>query len=170
MISIYPLLLPTLQRPRHPFHSWEPQRTSPAFGHAFRLQRGVLATQSTVEACTTESIDFVVGCVDAILRHDETEGLGGITILHDWRSFRSYESPARTRLFEAMRERPKGYARRIAIAVPATPFWRMAVSGAAVVYAFLRVSAPELITDAGKLLPHPGMRPTAPPPWFTGAK
>lgn len=129
----------------------------------------MLLTQSVEPVCTARGIAFVTECVDRILSHDDPAAIGGITIPHDWRSFESYESAARSLLFETMRTRPRGYARRIALAVPPTALWRMAVAGAALVYAFHRVGAPELVTDARRLVPDVlARRPEPPPSWFIG--
>jgi len=159
-----------VERPADPFSRWAPHREVPGAGYLWRARRGVLVSQSMAQRCSVPWIKAVVDAVDRMLEHEiDIVGEGGLTFLHDWRSFTTYEAQARVELFAAMRGRPRGYVRRTMVAVPPTPLWRMAMAGAGLAYAFLGVRAPELVSDAHLLLTRETPALTMPEPapaWF----
>jgi len=66
--------------------------------------------------------------VDSVLRvyHEELQQLGGLLIIHDWRTLKSWDPDARQHLIQRSKERPRGAVRGVVIALSMNPFLRAA--------------------------------------------
>jgi len=141
------------------------QEHDPDFGFFWALDDAIMVGQSTVPRMTLATADAVHARVDRLLaaRRDEVQRMGGLMILHDWRSLEAYDREARQRFIDKSRSRGRGYLRASIVAVRASPLIRMALqTGNMLLSVFLGVSI-EVIDDPtskvralGLVAPAPG--------------
>ena len=159
---------------RPPFASWRMHFFNPAFGFAWYMAPDTLVTQSTPAAADLAAAKVMTSLGDRIVKHDleAVRAAGGLRIVHDWRSFRSYKADAREWLFQAMRSWPKGAVREMHVAIPDTPLWHMAVSAGNLLYALAGIPAPITAANIDVLLRRTRLRPPVhpAPAWFTSGE
>jgi hypothetical protein len=148
--------------PCAPFASWRVQHVEPGVGFYWYLRPGTLVCQAVATHATVDVIDRHNDVIDAVLsaRGDEIRTSGGLFMLCDWRSVRTYDSRARARQRERMKARGDTYARRTVIAVhPANELLRMAIEAANLLATLLFrpgieiVTSPDAVVEEGRVVP-----------------
>jgi len=114
-------------RPRIPFAEWPLQAVLSA-GFVWYTAPGVLVTQAQVEHASLEHTRAMTVLVDAVLKAkaDDLAALGGLLIIHDWRTVKSWDPEVRQHLVQRAKDRPAGLVRGIEVAMPLNPIMRMA--------------------------------------------
>src|SRR5262245_33586539 len=108
-----------MRTPVAPFADWPVQSFDPLVGFFWYAQPAAFISQSVIRHGSLDVIERQNDLMDQVLaaRADEIRAAGGLFILNDWRSVRSYDQDARARQRERMKARPAGYARRTVIVV-----------------------------------------------------
>jgi len=107
--------------PVEPFAGWSRAGHLRGYGFVWWLKReGALVTQTTVEyadeAFSTALHDYLD---DILARHwGYLQTRQGLTVVHDWRSVRSYDQTAAVAFVARMRRRPKGYLKLSCMVLP----------------------------------------------------
>lgn len=143
-------------QPQPPFHTWPIQFRDPEVGFAWYTSAATLVTQvipkhasARVSAVLSDWVDMVrEKHQDDIARH------GGLLGIHDWRSFRTYDTEARRLWLQRIERRPKGYLRKGVIIISDSPLIKMAVAGANLIVALASggKSQFEIATDAAGIV------------------
>lgn len=142
--------------------SWPVQQWEPLVGFYWYVLPGTLICQSTVEHATVEVIDRHNDIVDGVLaaRAEEIRAAGGLFMLFDWRSVRSYDQAARARQRERMQARGKTYARRTVVVIhPSNTLLRMAVGAANLFATLFFKSSIEILTNPDAVVAEARLRP-----------
>jgi hypothetical protein len=114
--------------PRFPFQDW-PIQLSTAIGFVWYTSPGVFVSQLTIPHATLEHARTLTSSVAAVVeakRSDFAE-FGGLLVLHDWKSLKSYDAAARSHVFSELRARRKGDVRGVIVSLTLTPLLRMAI-------------------------------------------
>jgi hypothetical protein len=146
--------------PAPPFEGWPTGGFDPRYGYAWWCGSGIIVTHITVAHSNRSTVTSYLDFESDILRKyaREIAKSGGLFVIHDWRTVRSYDSVARRIWQERMSERPKGYLRGSVVCVnKAAPFLRMAVQAANVVATLTHGAKVELTTDIESALRANGM-------------
>jgi hypothetical protein len=152
----------TGEAPVAPFTTWHVQHSEPGLGFYWYLRPGTLVCQTVVAHATVEVIDRHNDVVDAILaaRGDEIRASGGLFMVFDWRSVKTYDQGARARQRERMKARGDTYARRTVIALqPANKLLRMAVEAANLFATLLFRSGIEIATSPDAIVAETRLTP-----------
>jgi hypothetical protein len=98
-------------------------------GYLWFVAPNVLVDQAHVRHGTVETAHALHDWIDRLqaARRADIDAAGGLVAVHDWRSLRGYDAPARRAYQDRMRARPKGYLQAAYVVVPSTPLLRMAV-------------------------------------------
>jgi hypothetical protein len=114
-----------LRPPQPPFFDW-PIQLALSSGYIWYTEPGVFVTQAHIEHSTildtlsmSEKIDSVVR-----LRKAELSKLGGLLIIHDWRSLKTWDPDARQALIDRSIARGRA-VRAVVIAIDVNPVFRM---------------------------------------------
>ncbi len=108
--------------PSEPFLGWSQAHHLEGYGFVWWLKgHGALVTQTTVEHAdaifTTAISDYLDDNI--LARHwGYLQARGGLTLVHDWRSVRSYDQAAAADFVARMRRRPKGYLKLSCMVLP----------------------------------------------------
>lgn len=126
-----------LARPAAPFTNWPVQLADPRFGYAWYAAPGIFLNQLHVRQGTVEVANALHDAIDLVVARErrDYERLGGLLIIHDWRTMRGYDKAARQVYLDRMRSREPGYLRGAVAILPDTPFLKMAVQTANVLMA-----------------------------------
>ncbi len=113
--------------PQTPLAHW-PVQLAISSGYICYTEPGAFVTQSYIEHATLEGTQAMTLRVDSVLRahREELEQLGGLLIIHDWRSLKSWDADARHHLIQRSKDRPRGAVRHVVVALSTNPFLRMA--------------------------------------------
>jgi len=146
--------LSSMIRPHPPLDAWPRQLVDDRFGFAWFIAPAVFVNQLVDAHATVTTVDALHDAIDHVIevRRAELEAEGGITIIHDWRVLRGYDSEARQRYLDRMRRRAPGYIKTAAVVVGTTPLLRMAVQTANVLMALRTGGNLELATDLDTVL------------------
>jgi hypothetical protein len=120
---------PRAPAPRPPFDKWPVQRFVTDVGFYWYAKPAAFVSQSLCRHGTIDIVDAHNDLLDAVIaaRAAEIQRAGGILIFSDWRSIATFETGARSRQQERMRQRGRAYARRTIVVVnPANRLMRMA--------------------------------------------
>lgn len=153
------------QRPAPPFEAWPVQIHEEGLGFAWYAEPAAFVLQAGVEHGTVAFVDRFNDLIDHILlvRRDAVRAAGGVFILHDWRRMSGYDKEARTRAFERMRARERGYSRRTIVAVsPKSRLLRMAVEAGNLFATVTLRSTVELVTEPAQVLRRSGIQAPSP--------
>jgi hypothetical protein len=114
--------------PRFPFLDW-PVQVQASFGFVWYTSPGILVSQLNIEHATIEHARTLSGFVDAVISEKRSDfaQLGGLLMLHDWKLMKTYDTAARSHLFNHTRKRAKGDVRGVIVSLTLTPLMRMAV-------------------------------------------
>jgi hypothetical protein len=130
---------------------WPIQWCRADLGFAWYMEPATLVTQALVPVGSVETACAYMDLGDAVIRHKwkEIQAAGGLLILNDWRSVKTYDSGARRVLLERMRRRPKGFLRHTVMCLPhaAGPLLRLAVQTANLTIAMMGGGKVELCDD-----------------------
>lgn len=152
---------------RTPFDRWPEQLVDARFGYAWFTAPSVFLNQLTDRHATITTVHALHDAIDHVLerRREEIDAHGGLTIIHDWRELRSYDSDARKAYLERMKRREPGYLKQAIAIVGNTPLLRMAVQTANILMAMRIGGSLDLSNDADAVLrrcrvasPLPGWR------------
>ncbi len=147
---------PNQAEPLPPFNAWPIQFSDPEVGFAWYTNAATLVTQTTPTHATPRVAEVLSNWVDLILKQhrEEVARHGGLLGIHDWRSFRSYDSDARRHWLQRIKSRPKGYLRKGIIIIADSPLMKMAVAGANMIVALASggESQFEIATNASQVL------------------
>lgn len=96
-------------------------------GYVWYTDPGVVVTQSCITHATLEHTAAMTARVDAVLRFKQVDlaALGGLLIIHDWRSLKTWDNESRQLIVERSRARGRGVVRSAVIAVSINPLLRM---------------------------------------------
>jgi hypothetical protein len=150
------------RRPVDPFATWEVQHFEPSVGFYWYVRPATLICQSIVERGTLDVIDRHNDVVDRVLANCQADitASGGLFMLFDWRSVRTYDQDARARQRERMKARGSTYARRTVIAIhPTNKLLLMAVEAANLFATLFFKAGFEVVTDPEKIVANARMRP-----------
>jgi hypothetical protein len=120
--------------PRAPFADWPIQRETP-HGYVWYTDPGVMITQAHITHADLASVLPMSEDTETLfqLKRDELAKLGGLLIIHDWRTVKSYDSDTRKHLIKRVQDRQRGLVRGVIIAVSLNPFLRAAVQVASAI-------------------------------------
>jgi hypothetical protein len=102
-------------------------------GFYWYARPAAVVCQTVVPYGSLEVVDAHNDVLDRVLslRRDEVQAEGGLLIFNDWRTLKSFEPGARSRMQERMNARARGYARRTVVVVnPSNRLLRMAIEAA----------------------------------------
>jgi hypothetical protein len=104
-------------------------------GYIWYSDPGVFVTQAHMEHAKLEHVVPMSEYMDSlfVLKRTELGELGGLLIVHDWRTVKSYDTETRKFLITRLQERKRGLVRGVIIAVSMNPFLRMAVQVASAI-------------------------------------
>lgn len=159
------MALPPPRQPTAPFADWPVQYFDPRVGFYWYVRPAAIVVQSVIGHGNVEAIDVQNDIVDRILEACPTEirAAGGLLILCDWRTVKTYDQDARARQRVRMDARAPGYSRRTIIVVePASRLLRMAIEGANLFSALTFKSRIELLTRADTALERAQLSPPSP--------
>lgn len=148
--------------PAAPFDAWPVQHHDPLVGYFWYAHPCAFVSQSTVTHGSYEVIERQNDLMDLVLarKTDEVRAAGGIFVLNDWRSVKSYDQDARARQRERMKARAPGYSRRVVIVVnPESRLLRMAIEAANLFATMTLRSRIEIVTNASSALSKAGLTP-----------
>ncbi len=151
--------------PAGPFSAWPVQHEVPGLGFYWYVHPATLICQTVAPHGTIDVIDRHNDVVDAVLaaRRDEIASAGGLFMLFDWRSVKSYDQDARARQRERMKARKGAYARRTVIALqPANKLLRMAVEAANLFTTLLSRSSIEITSNPSSVVEDAALHPPRP--------
>ena len=88
-----------------------------------------MITQAHISHADLASVMPMTEYIEALIQsqREELAKLGGLLIIHDWRTVKSYDPDTRKHLIKRVRDRPRGVIRGVIIAVSLNPFLRTAV-------------------------------------------
>src|SRR4051794_5632807 len=97
--TIQSVALPLPRQPTAPFADWPVQHFDPRVGFYWYVHPAAIVGQSVIGHGSVEAIDVQNDVVDRILeaRSTEIRAAGGLLILCDWRSVKTYDQDARAR-------------------------------------------------------------------------
>lgn len=144
----------TSPHPTAPFAGWHVQHHDPRFGFAWYVEPATFISQLHV---THGDVDTARGLNDALDRVIAAKGediskSGGLLVVQDFRTVKSYTSEARKAFVERLKQRPRGYSRGVYVAVGVNPLLRMAVQTANIAFTMVIGGAVNLIGDPLEVL------------------
>jgi hypothetical protein len=150
-------------RPRSPFQTWPVQLHDPRFGFAWYTAPAIFIAHIDV---THGSVEATMGLNDALdrviaTRDDEIRAAGGLLVIQDFRTVKSYSSEARQSFVERLKRRPRGYSRGVYVAVGINPLLRMAVQTVNIAFSMVIGGTVELIADPTVILRRLGIQSPA---------
>jgi hypothetical protein len=159
--------MPNPTSPAPPFDRWPVHAFNPSYGFVWWAEPAAVVSQSIVERGTREAAEWIQSCIDAALsaRANEIREAGGVFIFHDWRSTKGYDTEARKHYLSRMRARPRDYLRHSAVAVNASPLFRMAVEAGNLVAAITARAKVEIVRTPESTLAMNGFRPASTHPF-----
>lgn len=139
--------------PQSPLADWPVQHTISA-GYIWYTEPGALVTQAHVAHVTRSDTLEMTRCVDTILRVRQAElsKLGGLLILHDWRSLKTWDNASRQLILDRLRDRSPKELRTVIIATSVNPLFRMLAQVANVTVAALGGARVQLVSSYAPLL------------------
>jgi hypothetical protein len=152
--------------PRAPFAEW-PIQLETEHGYVWYAEPGVLITQAHIAHADLASVLPMSDYTDSLfsLKRDELAKLGGLLIVHDWRTVKSYDSDTRKHLIKRIQDRPRGLVRGVIIAVSLNPFLRTAVQVASAIMSTTTGARLQMVDSLSPALlehhvqmPHPSAR------------
>jgi hypothetical protein len=155
----------TRSPPRFPFNGWPVQWWHESVGYAWFVEPGVFISQLAVERATVEVAERIQDAFDAVLavEGERLRAIGGIAVIHDWRSMQSHEPRARRAFTDRMRRRPKGYLKEAVLCIHLNPLTRLAVEVSNLVVAVVSPGARlRVVNDPEPELERLGVRVPAP--------
>jgi hypothetical protein len=152
--------------PVAPFHQWPLQEHHDAWGFLWFVAPRFVVTQTSVVHGTIAGADFFHDCMDALLAA-HIEGLravGGLYVVHDLRTLRSYERGARSHFVERMRARRAlgAYLAGSFASVHDDPFLRLAAQGVNLASSLAGNGPVHLVRDPAEALRSLGIDRPAP--------
>jgi hypothetical protein len=141
------------RRPRIPFAEW-PVQLAVSSGFIWYTDPGVFVTQSYIDHATLEGTVAMTTRVDAVLQFKKKElaKLGGLLIVHDWRSLKTWDSDARQHLVERSKARAPGQVRGVVIALSINPLLRMAAQVVNVMMAAVGAAGLDIVDSVAPAL------------------
>jgi hypothetical protein len=139
-----------LPAPANPLQAWRSHLYHPLFGFFWFFEEPfAIVTQTTVARADMRGAEVFLGLVDQVVSHHVTRFAAGGQLLlwHDWRSLRGYDSDARIKMHERIRQRPKHYVQRTVVVISPSPLWRMAFAVTDLTFALLGVPAAAFTAD-----------------------
>jgi hypothetical protein len=117
--------------PRHPLHDWPLQVTTPGF-YAWYAEPAVFISQTTGDRGTKRDAEEITHLVDIAIeeRGEDVKRLGGLLIVHDWRSLKGYDADARAFMMDRLRSHTRGRIREMVIAIEMSPLFQLALGAA----------------------------------------
>ena len=152
--------------PRAPFADW-PIQLETEHGFVWYAEPGVLITQAHITHADLASVLPMSDYTDSLfsLKRDELTKLGGLLIIHDWRTVKSYDSDTRKHLIKRVQDRKRGQVRGVIIAVSLNPFLRTAVQVASAIMSATTGARLQMVDSLSPALmehhvrvPHPSAR------------
>jgi hypothetical protein len=156
-------------RPRIPFAEW-PVQLAVSSGFIWYTDPGVFVTQSYIEHATLDGTMAMTTCVDAVLRYrgDELRRLGGLLIIHDWRSLKTWDTDARQHLVQRSKDRRPGEVRAVVIALSINPLLRMAAQVINVMMAAAGAASLDIVDSVAPALTKHRVKTPSPSDRFPG--
>jgi hypothetical protein len=159
----------TARRPHIPFAEW-PVQLAVSSGFIWYADPGVFVTQSYIDHATLEGTVAMTTRVDAVLRFKEKElaKLGGLLIVHDWRSLKTWDGDARQHLVERSKARAPGQVRGVVIALSVNPLLRMAAQVVNVMMAAVGAAGLDIVDSVTPALTKHRVKKPSPEARFPG--
>ncbi len=117
--------------PKHPLHDWPIQVATPGF-HAWYTEPTTFISQTLGDRGTRRDAEEITRLVDQVIdeRREDVKRMGGLLILHDWRSLKGYDADARAFMMDRVRSHTRGRIREMVIVIEMTPLFHLALSAA----------------------------------------
>jgi hypothetical protein len=145
-------------KPSPPFDRWPVHVRDPSYGFTWFVEPNIMVDHLTVAEGTEEMVAAMHRTLDKLLasRGDSIERSGGLRVVADWRSVRTYTSGARKAfMHEITRRRPLASA--AVVVEGANSLLRMAVKAADMALAMTGGPRIELHDDVVALLRREGL-------------
>ncbi len=117
--------------PRHPLHDWPVQVAAPGF-YAWYAEPAAYISQTVSDRGTRRDAEEITRLVDLAIdeRSEDVKRVGGLLILHDWRSLKGYDADARAFMMDRVRSHTRGRIREMVIAIEMSPLFSLALGAA----------------------------------------
>lgn len=122
----------TSSRPSSPFANWPIQLHDRRFGYAWYTSPAVFVCHLDVPYGDSAAAEGINDALDRVITvcDADIKAAGGLLVLQDLRSARSYSPEARQTYLARLKRRPRGYSRGVYVAIELNPFLRMAIQTA----------------------------------------